>query len=143
MMITGEYKIENQSVEISLCLYISCEPGKGVRDTLRRMVSSFLPMGPSPIMGEFVIYVSRDRVHDIDIDISVEEGLQASVTSGITMSEQLSSNSSQGYETEIGESSSKRHQAPDLMETSIQDVPLTTIPTLCGTSNQPAEYSSH
>lgn len=49
------------------------------------MVSLFLPMGPNPIMGGFVIYVSRDRVHDIDI--TVEEGLQAIVTSGITMSE--------------------------------------------------------
>lgn len=49
------------------------------------MVSLFLPMGPNPVMGGFVIYVSRDRVYDIDI--SVEEGLQAIITSGVTMSD--------------------------------------------------------
>lgn len=49
------------------------------------MVSLFLPMGPNPIMGGFVIYVSRDRVHDIDI--GVDEGLQAIITSGVAMSE--------------------------------------------------------
>mgnify|MGYP000432704898 CR=1 FL=1 len=45
------------------------------------MVSLFLPMGPNPVMGGFVIYVSRDRVYDIDM--SVEEGLQAIITSGV------------------------------------------------------------
>jgi len=49
------------------------------------MISLFLPMGPNPVMGGFVIYVSRDRVYDIDI--SVEEGLQAIITSGVTMSD--------------------------------------------------------
>jgi len=36
-------------------------------------------------MGGFVIYVARDRVHDIDI--GVDEGLQAIITSGVTISE--------------------------------------------------------
>lgn len=49
------------------------------------MMSLFLPMGPNPVMGGFVIYVSRDRVHDIDI--GVDEGLQAIITSGVTISE--------------------------------------------------------
>ena len=49
------------------------------------MMSLFLPMGPNPVMGGFVIYVSRDRVHDIDI--GVEEGLQAIITSGVTISD--------------------------------------------------------
>lgn len=49
------------------------------------MVSLFLPMGPNPVMGGFVIYVSRDRVYDIEI--SVEEGIQAIITSGVTISE--------------------------------------------------------
>ena len=48
------------------------------------MMSLFLPMGPNPVMGGFVIYVARDRVHDIDI--GVEEGLQAIITSGVTIS---------------------------------------------------------
>lgn len=49
------------------------------------MVSLFLPMGPNPVMGGFVIYVARDRVHDVDL--SVEEGIQAIITSGVTVSE--------------------------------------------------------
>jgi uncharacterized membrane protein len=49
------------------------------------MMSLFLPMGPNPVMGGFVIYVARDRVHDIDI--GVDEGLQAIITSGVTISE--------------------------------------------------------
>ena len=48
------------------------------------MMSLFLPMGPNPVMGGFVIYVARDRVHDIDI--GVDEGLQAIITSGVTIS---------------------------------------------------------
>ncbi|MFW6316875.1 MAG: DUF502 domain-containing protein [Halorubrum sp.] len=47
------------------------------------MVSLFLPMGPNPVMGGFVIYVARDRVHDIDL--TVEEGIQAIITSGVTV----------------------------------------------------------
>lgn len=49
------------------------------------MISLFLPMGPNPVMGGFVIYVARDRVHDIDL--GVEEGLQAIITSGVTVSD--------------------------------------------------------
>jgi uncharacterized membrane protein len=58
---------------------------KSVGHANEGMISLFLPMGPNPIMGGFVIYVSRNRVHDIDI--SVEEGLQAIITSGVTVGE--------------------------------------------------------
>jgi uncharacterized membrane protein len=34
-------------------------------------------------MGGFVVYVARDRVYDVDL--SVEEGLQAIITSGVTV----------------------------------------------------------
>lgn len=47
------------------------------------MISLFLPMGPNPVMGGFVIYVSRDRLYDIDL--SVEEGIKAIITSGVTI----------------------------------------------------------
>ena len=46
------------------------------------MVTLFMPMAPNPVMGGFVIHVDRERVHDIDI--SVEEGIQSIVTSGVT-----------------------------------------------------------
>jgi uncharacterized membrane protein len=47
------------------------------------MVTLFMPMAPNPVMGGFVIHVDRDRV--VDIDITVEEGIQSIVTSGVAM----------------------------------------------------------
>lgn len=49
------------------------------------MQTLFLPMGPNPVMGGFTVYVPEDRIHDIDI--SVEEGIQAVITSGVTLNE--------------------------------------------------------
>lgn len=45
------------------------------------MVTLFLPLAPNPVMGGFLINVSRDRVHDIDM--TVEEAGRALVTSGL------------------------------------------------------------
>ncbi|PSQ33361.1 hypothetical protein BRD09_01060 [Halobacteriales archaeon SW_10_68_16] len=56
---------------------------ESVGHTEEGMMSLFMPMGPNPVMGGFVVYVARDRVYDIDL--SVEEGLQAIITSGVTV----------------------------------------------------------
>jgi uncharacterized membrane protein len=48
------------------------------------MVTLFMPMAPNPVMGGFVLHVSRDRV--VDVDMTVEEGVQSIVTSGVTVS---------------------------------------------------------
>jgi uncharacterized membrane protein len=45
------------------------------------MVTLFLPLAPNPVMGGYVLHVSRDRV--VDVDMSVEEGIQSIVTSGV------------------------------------------------------------
>jgi uncharacterized membrane protein len=45
------------------------------------MVTLFMPMAPNPVMGGFVISVSRERV--VDVDMSVQQGIQAIVTSGV------------------------------------------------------------
>jgi len=45
------------------------------------MVTLFMPMAPNPVMGGFVVSVDRERV--VDIDIPVQEGIQAIVTSGV------------------------------------------------------------
>lgn len=47
------------------------------------MTTLFMPMGPNPIMGGHVIYAPDSRVHDIDL--TVEQGLQAVITSGVTL----------------------------------------------------------
>ena len=49
------------------------------------MVTLFMPMAPNPVMGGFVIHVSRDRV--VDVDMTVEQGLRSIVTSGVAIGE--------------------------------------------------------
>jgi len=49
------------------------------------MITLYMPMAPNPVMGGFVIHVDRDRVHDVDM--TVEEGIQSIVTSGIAVEE--------------------------------------------------------
>lgn len=45
------------------------------------MVTVFLPMAPNPVMGGHVLHVAPERVYDIDL--TVEEGVQSIVTSGV------------------------------------------------------------
>jgi len=45
------------------------------------MVTLFMPMAPNPVMGGFVISVDRERI--VEVDISVQQGIQAIVTSGV------------------------------------------------------------
>lgn len=49
------------------------------------MTTLFAPMGPNPFMGGFVLHVPETRVHEIDM--SVEEGLQTIVSSGVVVNE--------------------------------------------------------
>jgi len=48
------------------------------------MVTLFMPMAPNPVMGGFVIHVSRDRV--VDASLTVEEGVRSIITSGVATS---------------------------------------------------------
>ncbi len=50
------------------------------------MVTLFVPMAPNPVMGGFVIHVSRDRV--ADVDTTVEQGIRSIVTSGVAIGEE-------------------------------------------------------
>ena len=49
------------------------------------MISLFMPMAPNPVMGGFVIHVSRERV--VDVDLTVEQGIRSIVTSGVAIGE--------------------------------------------------------
>jgi uncharacterized membrane protein len=80
-----EYPIEGSYTMAFVTADAPTHLEESVDHTDTGMMSLFLPMGPNPVMGGFVIYVARDRVHDIDI--GVEEGLQAIITSGVTISE--------------------------------------------------------
>jgi uncharacterized membrane protein len=52
----------------------------------QEMITLFMPMAPNPVMGGFVIHVSRERV--VDIDLTVEQGIRSIVTSGVAVSDQ-------------------------------------------------------
>jgi uncharacterized membrane protein len=49
------------------------------------MTTLYLPMAPNPVMGGHVIHVPIERV--CDVDMSVEEGVQSIVTSGVAVDE--------------------------------------------------------
>lgn len=65
--------------------FVTAETPDSVRTTVSEpdMQTLLLPMGPNPVMGGFTIYVPTDRLYDLDI--SIEEGLQAVATSGVTL----------------------------------------------------------
>jgi len=45
------------------------------------MMTLFVPMAPNPVTGGFLVYVPTDRV--VDVDLSVDQAVQAILTSGI------------------------------------------------------------
>ena len=47
------------------------------------LVTLFMPMGPNPFMGGFIIHVEADRVYDVDL--TVEEGISSIVSFGVAM----------------------------------------------------------
>lgn len=65
--------------------FLTAEPGEAVRSATghQEMVSLFMPMAPNPFMGGFVLHVAADQVHDVDM--TVEEGMEAIITTGITI----------------------------------------------------------
>ncbi len=60
-------------------------------DSMRTL---FVPMGPNPFMGGFVMHVAADRL--VDVDLSVEEGIRATVTSGVVISDEDSDGTFEG-----------------------------------------------
>ena len=49
------------------------------------MVTVFVPMAPNPVMGGHLLNLPQDRVHDVDL--SVEEGMEAIMTTDIAIDE--------------------------------------------------------
>lgn len=47
------------------------------------MITVFMPMGPNPVMGGFILHVEPERVHDVDL--SVEEGITEIVSFGVAV----------------------------------------------------------
>lgn len=51
------------------------------------MLTVFVPMAPNPVMGGHLLNLPRDRVHDVDL--TVEEGMQAIMTTGLAIDESV------------------------------------------------------
>ncbi|MFC6753857.1 DUF502 domain-containing protein [Halorubrum tibetense] len=49
------------------------------------MRTLFMPMAPNPVMGGHVVFVPEDRI--VDVDLTVEQGIRALVTSGVALEE--------------------------------------------------------
>lgn len=47
------------------------------------MLMVFVPMAPNPVMGGHLLNLPRDRVYDVDL--SVEEGMEAIITTGMAI----------------------------------------------------------
>jgi uncharacterized membrane protein len=49
------------------------------------MLTLFVPLAPNPVMGGFLLYVPESNAHDVDL--TVEESVQAIITSGVAHSQ--------------------------------------------------------
>lgn len=47
------------------------------------MLTVFMPMGPNPFMGGFILHLSEDEVYELDL--SVEEGISSIVSFGVAV----------------------------------------------------------
>jgi uncharacterized membrane protein len=63
----------------------TAEPPAAVSESVdgRDMITVFMPMGPNPVMGGFILHLSPDRVHDVDM--TVEEGISSIVSFGVAI----------------------------------------------------------
>jgi uncharacterized membrane protein len=63
-------------------------PPASIRESAshREMRTLFLPLAPNPVMGGFLAHLPEDRI--LDVDMTVEEGIQSVVTSGIAVGEE-------------------------------------------------------
>jgi len=52
------------------------------------MLTVFVPMAPNPVMGGHLLSLPADRVYDVDL--SVEEGMEAVMTTGMTIDRNVS-----------------------------------------------------
>jgi len=76
------------------------------------MVTVFLPLAPNPVMGGYVLHVSADRVHDVDL--TVEEGIQSIVTSGVATGQR--SGSEYGFDEGMLDRVNRRLEAAELVD---------------------------
>ncbi|WP_121823361.1 DUF502 domain-containing protein [Halostella salina] len=93
--------------ETYMLCFLTSHPPDAIRETVgeSEMETLFLPLAPNPVMGGFLINVPTERVHDVDL--TVEEGVRAIVTSGVATGEEVDDISPDGFDdispTQFGE----------------------------------------
>ncbi|WP_144921922.1 DUF502 domain-containing protein [Halorubrum salsamenti] len=65
--------------------FVTSEAPAAVADPVDggEMRSLFMPMAPNPVMGGHVVFVPEHRI--VDVDLTVDEGIRAIVTSGVAL----------------------------------------------------------
>ncbi|MES3518484.1 MAG: DUF502 domain-containing protein [Natronomonas sp.] len=79
----GVKLVEMFSEEMYVIAFETTEAPDSVAAALEAtgVITLFIPLAPNPVTGGYLTYVPEDRV--IDVDMSVEEGIRAVLTSGI------------------------------------------------------------
>ena len=83
-----EVKLVEFPVEGSYSVaFVTADTPSNIRDAADHpeMTTLYLPMAPNPVMGGHVVHISDDKVYDVNM--TVEEGIQSIVTSGIAVGE--------------------------------------------------------
>jgi uncharacterized membrane protein len=83
-----EVKIVEFPTEGSFALaFLTAETPGAITDAAEceEMLTVFVPMAPNPVMGGHLLSLPRDNVYDVDL--SVEEGMEAIMTTGIAIDE--------------------------------------------------------
>lgn len=91
-----EVKLVEFPVEGSYSVaFVTADTPSNIRDAADHpdMTTLYLPMAPNPVMGGHVVHISDEKVYDVDM--TVEEGIQSIVTSGIAVGETSDGNSAQ------------------------------------------------
>ncbi|SMO45568.1 DUF502 domain-containing protein [Halorubrum cibi] len=65
--------------------FVTSETPEAVADPSdgEAMRTLFMPMAPNPVMGGHVVFVPESRI--VDVDLTVEQGIRALVTSGVAL----------------------------------------------------------
>jgi uncharacterized membrane protein len=75
----GSYSVAFKTAEPPDCIVEAAVGESGQEE----MMTVFMPMGPNPVMGGFILHITADRVHDVDL--SVEEGITSVVSFGVAI----------------------------------------------------------
>ncbi|MFC5365898.1 DUF502 domain-containing protein [Salinirubrum litoreum] len=101
-----------------------------------RMYTMFLPLAPNPVMGGHLVHLPADKV--MDVDMTVEEGIQAVVTSGVAVG-----GASGGGDPSVGLSEDQLAELSRLDDGEDRVVPDPTESAMPGTDDQAAASGRH